>query len=176
MDLETIRAAPYTPVNPHLDSGGYKPAAVLVAIYGKVPHVIMTEKSGHMRIHAGEISFPGGKPESVDTDLCDTALRETREEIGVTIRRQDVVGQLKPVHTLNSGFWILSFVAVLDKTPETVPNDEVKDILHMPLEPFLDTLKPDAHRGQGMFTLQYRGKTVWGASGRILKHLRDVVA
>lgn len=57
-----------------------------------------------MKFHAGEISFPGGKLDSNDSDLLETALRETSEEIGLVITRDQIVGQLEPVVTLNSGF------------------------------------------------------------------------
>ena len=77
----------------------------------------MTENPKHMKFHAGEISFPGGKLDADDSDLLETALRETREEIGLTIAREQVIGQLKPVVTLNSGFMILPFVAVTDSIP-----------------------------------------------------------
>ena len=63
----------------------------------------MTEKPKDLKVHAGEISFPGGKPEESDKDLLDTALRETEEEIGLHILRDQVIGQLEPVTTLNSG-------------------------------------------------------------------------
>ncbi|MEE9512298.1 MAG: CoA pyrophosphatase, partial [Nitrosopumilaceae archaeon] len=81
-----------------------KHASVLVLIYGTEPKVIMTEKPKHLNIHAGEISFPGGKWNENDHDLLDTALRETDEEIGLNLSRQKVTGQLENVRTLNSGF------------------------------------------------------------------------
>ena len=70
------------------------------------PKIIMTEKPQSMKFHAGEISFPGGKFDVDDSDLLDTALRETSEEIGLNISKDQVIGQLTPVRTLNSGFLI----------------------------------------------------------------------
>ena len=151
-------------------SAGCKPAAVLVPIYGDIPHVIMTEKPKNMRIHAGEISFPGGKPEKHDLDLCETAIRETREELGFEVSRSNILGQLKDVQTLNSRYSIMPFVAVLERKPQMRPNVEVESILDIPLEPLMDTLAPD-RMNPGMFTLRYRDKVVWGASARILHHL-----
>lgn len=175
--LDAVRTAFAGQLNPSLDSGDYRPAAVLVLICGSVPHVIMTEKPPHMRIHAGEISFPGGKPESGDRDLCETALRETREEIGYTVGRECIVGQLDTVATLNSRFLILPFVAVLDNIPPMCANDEVGSILNIPLEPFLSTLSPDTDHGPhpDMFTLRYQDKVVWGASARILRQVHRML-
>ena len=180
MTLEVLRSVLSRPLE-----GGtapdvtYRRASVLVIIYGDPPFVIMTAKSPHMRLHAGEISFPGGKVEENDADLLHTALRETREEIGLRIRRNQIVGCLDTVTTLNSGFAIAPFVAVVDERPNLLPNSEVEKILRIPLEAFLDTVAPDTSREhnavQGMFTFEYDGRVVWGASARILKQIRDLL-
>lgn len=177
MRLDAVRTAFAGRLNPRLDSADYKPAAVLVLICGDDPHVIMTEKPPHMRVHAGEVSFPGGKPERVDADLCETALRETREEIGFGVGRECVVGQLEAVATLNSRFLILPFVAVLENIPPMRANDEVGSILDIPLEPFLATLIPDTEHGPhpDMFALRYQDKVVWGASARILRQMHETL-
>lgn len=176
VDIDFIRDALACPLDPVLDEPGWRPAAVLLLICGRVPHVIMTEKPQHMRVHAGEISFPGGKPESVDADLCETALREAREEIGYGADRRSVVGQLGAVHTMNSRFTILPFVAVQERMPPMRANAEVEAILRIPLEPLLKTLAADTRRGKGMFTLQYMGKTIWGASARMLEQVSSRLA
>jgi len=152
-----------------------KLASVLVIIYGMEPKVLMIEKSKELNIHAGEIAFPGGKWTEEDTDLLDTALRETREEIGLNISRENVIGQFENVVTLNSGFTISSFLSVLDNIQQLKTNSEVKSVLHMPLIPLLQTLSDDQdpnHKSiQEMYTFTFNDKVVWGASARILKHL-----
>jgi len=175
MDLQHIKSALSSEINPHLESDKYKLASVLIVIYGKKPLVVMTEKPENLKLHAKEISFPGGKYEKDDADLLDTAIRETREEIGLIIERDQVVGQLEPVVTLNSGFLILPFVAVIDEIRFLATNPEVKKILHIPLEPFLKTLREDSMpEGQkDMYILLHQGKVVWGASARMLKQISD---
>jgi 8-oxo-dGTP pyrophosphatase MutT (NUDIX family) len=130
-----------------------------------------------MKFHAGEISFPGGKLESDDSDLLETALRETQEEIGLTINRDQVIGQLNSVITLNSGFSILPFVSVVDEIPPLSANAEVENIFRIPLESFLKTMArdPDPSHNliQEMYTFDFEGKTVWGASARVLKQIAD---
>jgi 8-oxo-dGTP pyrophosphatase MutT (NUDIX family) len=151
---------------------------VLIVIYGKEPKIVMTKKSEILSIHAGEISFPGGKWEKNDTDLLTTALRETKEEINLEIKPEQIVGQLKPVRTLNSGFRISSFVAVADELSNLKDNVEVESILHIPLESFLKTLEddpdPNHHSIQEMYIFKFNGHTVWGASARILKQIVDI--
>ena len=165
MNLADTRQALSSRIHPVLDTR-YKKASVLVAIYGSEPVIIMTEKPKSMKFHAGEISFPGGKPDGGDSDLLDTALRETREEIGLTVSRDQIVGQLEPVITLNSGFSILPFVSILDGIPPLAANCEVEQIFHIPLEPFLKTMERDSEQPGEMYT--YSGNVVWGASARIL--------
>lgn len=158
----------------------------------------MTRKRAGLRVHAGEISFPGGKPEPADADLLDTALRETREEVNLDVGRGQVVGQLDPVSTAGTGFSILPFAAVIEgrgrggggdsgggdsgggggecsgarKGLRAEAGGEVDEIIEFPLGPLLATMSADrdpAHRlncETPVFSLG--GRTVWGASARIL--------
>ena len=157
------------------NDGKTKLASVLVIIYGTEPKVLMIEKSKKLNIHAGEIAFPGGKWIEDDNDLLETALRETREEIGLNVTRKNIIGQFENVVTLNSGFTISSFLSVLNDIQQLKINSEVKSVLHIPLIPLLETLSDDQdpnHKSiQEMYKFTYKDKVVWGASARILKHL-----
>ena len=178
MLLDDLKSKLSSPINPTLENTGkFRLASVLAVIYDKEPVVVMTEKPKHMKFHAGEISFPGGKLDINDSDLLETALRETSEEIGLTITQDQIVGQLEPVVTLNSGFLILPFVSVVDEIPTLVANSEVEKIFHIPLESFLDTAArdPDPSHNiiQEMYTFEYEKQIVWGASARILKQIQN---
>ncbi len=158
------------------NNGKFRLASVLVIIYGDDPILLMTKKPKHLKLHAGEISFPGGKFDN-DSDFLETALRETREELGLTISREQVTGQLDSVITLNSGFMIFPFVTLLDKLPPLLANEEVEEILHIPLEAFLKTMAKDPdpthNKIQEMFTFEYQNQIVWGASARIIKQIQN---
>jgi len=178
MLLDDLKSILSSPVNSKLEiNKEYKLASVLVVIYGKKPIVVMTEKPKHMKFHAGEISFPGGKLDTNDSDLLETALRETSEEIGLTITRDQITGQLEPVVTLNSGFLILPFISVIDEIPTLAANAEVEKIFHIPLESLLKTIAndPDPSHNiiQEMYTFEYQNQIVWGASARILKQIQN---
>lgn len=155
--------------------GKTKLASILVIIYGTEPKVLMIEKSKKLNIHAGEIAFPGGKWIEDDNDLLETAIRETREEIGLNVSRKNIIGQFENVVTLNSGFTIYSFLSILNDITQLKTNSEVKSVLHIPLIPLLETLSDDQdpnHKSiQEMYEFSYKNKVVWGASARILKHL-----
>ncbi len=179
MHLDNLKSILSSPINLQIEHDEkYRLASVLVVIYGKDPIVVMTEKPKHMKFHAGEVSFPGGKLDSSDSDLLQTALRETSEEIGLTITRDQIVGQLEPVITLNSGFLIFPFVSILDKIPPLSANSEVEKIFHIPLESFLKTMAHDPEPShniiQEMYTFEYENQIVWGASARILKQIQNL--
>ena len=149
----------------------YKHAAVLVLFFGTSPNVLMIKKSKNLNIHAGEIAFPGGKFDS-DVDLLDTALRETREEVGINITREQVIGQLDSVTTLNSGYKIKPFIAISSKIHNLVKDSEVESILNIPLESLLNTLEEDlevqSHEYDKSYKLKYQNLVIWGATARIL--------
>ena len=180
MLFENLKSILSTPINSEIKyDASYSLASVLVVIYGETPTIIMTEKPKSMKFHAGEISFPGGKLDPNDSDLLDTALRETSEEIGLNVSKDEIVGQLKPVKTLNSGFLILPFISLLDDISPLVTNSEVEKILHIPLTPFLKTVAIDSDPSHNfideMYTFEYQNQIVWGASARILKQIENIL-
>jgi 8-oxo-dGTP pyrophosphatase MutT (NUDIX family) len=152
-----------------------KLAAVMIIIFETEPMLLMTERPKTMNHHAGEISFPGGTWEKEDVDLLGTAIREAREELGIEISRSMVIGQLKPVTTLNSGFTITPFIVMLDQLPLIVPNSEIESVLRMPLFSLLKTIEDDkdpSHKSiLEMYTFKFQDHLIWGASARMLKQI-----
>ena len=176
MNLEEIRNSLTSEINPVLSKNNEtKLSSVLVIIFGDLPKILMIKKPITMKHHGGEIAFPGGKISNDDEDLLDTAIRETLEETGIKVKRDEVIGQLKPVTTLNSGFTILPFVCVLNKVKNLTPNSEVDEFLEIPLMPFLQTLEKDSdpeHTSiQEMYTFRFEKHLIWGASARMLKQI-----
>ena len=181
MDTTVLRAQLASKIFPEpKHDGKTKLSSVLVIIYGSEPKLLMIEKSKHLNNHAGEIAFPGGKWTDNDIDLLDTALRETKEEIGLSISRDNIIGQLANVITLNSGYTITPFVCIINKIPQLKTDSEVELILHIPLIPLLQTLDDDTDQNhksiQEMYTFTYNNKIIWGASARILKQLVNRLA
>jgi 8-oxo-dGTP pyrophosphatase MutT (NUDIX family) len=164
-------------LSPKIDTDN-RIASVLIVIYGSKPNVLMTKKSHILKIHAGEIAFPGGKHDAADSNLLETALRESREEVNLSILDEHVVGQLKPVTTLNSKFTIYPFIAVVKRLPRLKDNLEVETILNIPLFPLLKTMSEDldpAHQSiKEMYTFTFEDHLIWGASARMLKQIHDI--
>ena len=181
MDIERVRFALTNEIHPTpSDVDGNEIASVLIVIYGKNPFIIMTEKSRNLKVHGGEISFPGGKWCEQDQDLLETAIRETKEELCLDISKEHVIGQLDNVVTLNSKYKITPFIAILDTVTSLTGNSEVESILHIPLESFLNTMAEDdrqEHRSiKEMYTFTFEKHDVWGASARMLKQINTILS
>ena len=86
-------------------------AAVLIPIVERNDglKVILTKRSNNLKQHPGQISFPGGKSEKTDKSLVATALRETKEEIGINDKNVEILGQLSQ-HVTITGFKITPFI------------------------------------------------------------------
>jgi len=155
-----------------------KSAAVLAVFYTRYgqPHVLLIQRSDDMRLHAGEISFPGGTPEKEDGSLLITALRETREELDLDIPASQVLGLLPEVQTL-TGYVISPFVTILDERPRYRKNpDEVQKVLEIPLLPLLSTHHPEMGYPPKIQMVAYwhMEHRVWGATAKILNQIRQL--
>lgn len=117
-------------------------AAVLMPVTDENdPRLILTRRASHMSSHAGEVAFPGGKRDSSDASIIATALRESREEVGLPEDRVQVLGQLD-VFTSRVGLRVQPFVGKVAPDIPLIPNpDEIESIFHVPLDFFL-TEKP----------------------------------
>ena len=180
MNLEKIRNSLSSQINPILSNDEKtKLAAVLILIFEESSEILMIKKPITMNLHGGEIAFPGGKISEEDGDLLDTAIRETKEETGISVSRDQIIGQLKPVTTLNSGFTILPFVCILNKVNDLISNSEVEEFLEIPFMPLLQTLSNDKdpkHNSiQEMYTFTFQDHIIWGASARMLKQITDEI-
>ena len=180
MTNEEIKNALTSKIDPNISNDHQnKLASVLIIIYDDIPKILMTKKPITMAQHGGEISFPGGKMSENDLDLLDTAIRETKEETGLEISRNDILGQLYQVKTLNSGFTILPFICYIDHIGDLIPNSEVEAFLHIPLLELLETLEndldPEHNSIQEMYTYTFEKNLIWGASARMLKQITDVL-
>lgn len=155
-------------------------AAVLVIIHyaQSSPRILLTKRNSTLKTHKGEIAFPGGAFSTQDKSLCDTATRETREEIGLIIEQKDILGSLQSVRTLTSNFVIIPFVTVQERILEPqILISEVQEVIDAPLFDLLDTQKIDlehqAMSTKSLYEFTYGNEVIWGATARILKELHD---
>jgi 8-oxo-dGTP pyrophosphatase MutT (NUDIX family) len=164
-----------------LDRRGSVDAAVVVPLFdtGGRPGLVLTERRADLRRHAGEISFPGGRPEP-DEDLLRTALREAEEEIALDPGDVEVLGVLPPVSTVVTGYMIHPFVATIPSDLPFEPNpDEVAAVLLLHLDELRDgfEMRRLVRRGVPMKTATYvvGDHLIWGATARIMRSLFELL-
>lgn len=155
------------------------PAAVLVPI---VQHqqeltVLFTERALHLKYHAGQISFPGGRIEEQDAGPLQAALRETEEEIGLTRQYVKAMGYLQP-HLIMTGYCVTPVVALVQPGFDLQINmGEVAEVFEVPLRYLID---PSHHQIRDrqigeiavrVYDLPYGERHIWGATAGILMNL-----
>lgn len=161
----------------------YVPAAVLIPLINieGVPYLVFTKRTELVENHKGQISFPGGVFDSTDPSLWDTALRETREEIGVSPEQVERLGQLDDFLTVTD-FLIRPFAGIMHPPLDfRISVDEVAEILQVPLSLFLTDehfeIKKWEWRGRkyDVYFYYYHHHVIWGATAFILNRFIDVV-
>lgn len=125
--------------------------------------------------HSGQVSLPGGKHELEDEDLMHTALREMEEEMGVTITREQVVGQMTTVYIPPSNFLVHPFIAIIEEEPKFVPSpNEVAKLFCVNVEELQQDYnrltKPLKFKGKDVIVPFYQldSNMVWGATAMML--------
>jgi len=133
-------------------------------------------------VHALEWAFPGGKYEEEDTDLLDTAKRETHEEIGIPNDFISFWGPLDPVYTLGTGWKIFPFIGVVKSDIKTVKNEEeIQEITKIPLFKLLESknnryVSFTTNNGRiDSKSYVYENKLIWGASARIISQINSFI-
>ena len=179
-DAAAIRAtlAAYRRERLHID--GFRAAAVLVPLLPTPDgfDLVFTVRSAQLANHAGQIAFPGGAVEPGE-DVVEAALRETWEEIGVRIDRDDVLGLLDE-HPSPAGFVATPVVAVLDPAARfRAEPREVADIFSAPARELLEIAPSWEERRLEKFRRRihyypWRGRLIWGFTGNVLKNFLEV--
>ena len=169
-----------------------KKAAVTAVLYAddsNLVRLILILRNTYNGVHSNQIGFPGGRVEEDDKTLFDTAIRETYEEIGVAVEKNELIKELKEIYIPPSNFNVYPFLVLLNHPPSFVKDDkEVKEIITIDLDSLLNckitqTLIPvptklnelNTQNDLLVPTFKLAGYNVWGATAMILAEAREMI-
>ena len=161
-----------------------KNAAVLMLVYPKneVAHLALIVRNTYPGVHSSQIGFPGGKEELEDGTLEFTALRETEEEVGVSIEKVEIIRQCTEIYIPPSNFLVTPFLGFSDENLQFTPNPaEVKRVIELPIHHLLN----DETIVQTKMTTSYatdidvpafqvENFLIWGATAMMLSELKEL--
>lgn len=166
-----------------LDSNGRREAAVAAVIrrLEASPELLFIERAASPNDPwSGQVAFPGGRREPFDTDLCDAAIRETEEEIGVVLSPAMRLGRLNDQQGSNRNrkldLVIGCYMFEYEGDPEFNANYEVAAAFWVGLDALKDPRNRISHQ------TDYRtepfpgveigeGRVLWGLTLRFVSEL-----
>lgn len=157
-------------------------AAVLVPLVQRDEGLtlLLTRRTDHLRDHAGQISFPGGRVEPEDDGPVATALRETEEEIGLSRSHIEVIGQL-PIYSTVTAFQVTPVVGLVEPGfTLTLDGFEVAEAFEVPLAFLMNPAHHRHHRFEfsgterRFLSMPWQGAEreyfIWGATAAMLRN------
>jgi 8-oxo-dGTP pyrophosphatase MutT (NUDIX family) len=157
-----------------------RPAAVLYPVIARPEglSILLTERAAHLRTHAGQVAFPGGRIEPGET-ARDAALREAEEEVGLSAGAVTPIGYLPPYFS-GTGFRVQPLVALVDPAARLRPDpSEVARIFEVPLHHAM-TLSQYRQstifwRGKEriFYVLNHEAAYIWGVTAGILRSFAE---
>jgi 8-oxo-dGTP pyrophosphatase MutT (NUDIX family) len=152
-------------------------AAVLVAITDRPdPGLILTQRRADLRLHGGQVAFPGGRIDSGES-AREAALREAWEEVDLDPAHVRIVAEADHYRTI-TGFGVTPIVAVIPPDLDLTPNPaEVESLFEAPLAHVLD---PANHRqatvhfqgrDRSYIEIDWQGRRIWGATAAMIVNL-----
>jgi 8-oxo-dGTP pyrophosphatase MutT (NUDIX family) len=152
-------------------------AAVLIAVTERpAPGVILTVRPQHMRTHAGQIAFPGGRIDANETPET-AALREAHEELALDPRFVRLVGAIDPYRTV-TGYLVTPVLGIVPPDLPLAPHDaEVADWFEAPLDYLVDPANHERRsalfqgRMRDYYEIDWNGRRIWGATAAMIVNL-----
>jgi len=166
-----------------IEPGKHCVSAVLIPLFDKNGEIslIFTRRTGLVKHHKHQISFPGGVKEDGDETLRDTMLREVEEEIGLRGEHVEILGAIDDILTV-TGFRITPFAGIVPSEYSFVLNSaEIKELITVPvlllLQPSVFSSGLYSYNGKKYHSYYFRVNrrtTIWGATARILAQFLEL--
>ncbi|WP_204346535.1 NUDIX hydrolase [Psychroserpens algicola] len=161
-------------------------AGVMALFYPNVndeTYLILILRKTYKGVHSAQVGFPGGKFENDDPHLEYTALRETQEEVGVSINTIEVLKPMTPLYIPPSNFTVAPFLGITHQTPQFIKQDEeVEDLIEVRLTDFINDANTTSVEVMTSYKTEIEvpafmlnGHVVWGATAMMLSELKDLL-
>ena len=164
------------------DSSKFKLAAVMIIfVLNEVENkneLIIIKKKNNLRKHSGQIAFPGGKKEILDSNLISTAIRETNEEINLFNSDLEILGEL-PFFYTGTGYKVKPIISKLNKNvslgKKLKPDkNEIDKIFIADANELLNPMNhfrikaPENSSMKMTWKVKYKNEKIWGLTARLI--------
>ena len=137
--------------------------------------LVLIKRSEELPTHKGHIAFPGGKKESGDESIVDTAIREACEEL--LLERESIIpfGMLEPIDTVEYKFEVYPIVCLISDKPSSFNKSEVQNLYYVPIQE-LEKEKNWVFRGHydSDWVFDIDGEVLWGATAKMVRNLLNI--
>jgi 8-oxo-dGTP pyrophosphatase MutT (NUDIX family) len=145
-------------------------------------HFCLIQRPQYNGPHSGQMALPGGKKEASDFDLMHTAIRETKEEIGIELKQTDIIGKLTELFIPVSNTLVFPYTAIISQVPKFIPQEsEVDEIIECKVSQLLLQSNNAITQVKINESLTIKtpyfllnGKIVWGATAMILNEFKKI--
>ena len=178
--MQVMDRLPEEIVENYLKKTQLKHAAVLIGLMDDPKNglsLLLTRRTTNLKHHAGEISLPGGSFEKdQDTNIQSTALREAKEEIGLSSEQTEILGFLEPQISLGTGFIVTPIIAHIESSfVPLIDTNEVEELFSVPLSFFTNNTNLNhEHRifdqiKWSVYSYHYEDYLIWGLTAQIIR-------
>ena len=165
--------------------GNARKAAVMMLLYPKdeVAYLLLIVRNSYPGVHSSQIGFPGGKVEESDSNLEETALRETHEEVGIHPDKIKIIKTFSEIYIPPSNFLVAPFMGISHEELSFVPDlDEVKRVLEFSIVDFLDEKSITKVKMSTSYATDIEVPAfmvdkyiVWGATAMMMSELKETI-
>jgi len=168
-----------------INASNPKKAAVLAFFYPNEHNetcFLLTQRASYKGVHSAQVSFPGGKMETSDTNLKETALRESFEEVGIQQNSVKIIRELTTVYIPPSNFLATPFMGYTDRKPNFKINIEVQKTIEVLVADLLNDKSITSKSIDNAYMKNIRvpcfklsNYIVWGATAMMLSEIKELL-
>jgi 8-oxo-dGTP pyrophosphatase MutT (NUDIX family) len=143
--------------------------------------ILLTQRNEHLAEHAGQVAFPGGRVDLEDANATAAALREAEEEIGLSPKLVEPIGQLD-IYVTRTGYEVTPIVGLVQPQFQLILNPlEVADSFELPLAYLLNEanrrMESRFYNGieRHFWTVPWQNRFIWGATAGMLVNLAEIL-